>query len=70
MARPRVPDHLKIKTPCRQIGKVKDPTWDDIQAGYQLSDDLTFTGYAVKVLLRETKRLQNQQIKKTSGRSK
>ena len=60
IGRPPKDDKDKVRTPARQLGRVKEDDWNKIQAGFALSGFDFFTPYAVEVLLKNTKRLQRK----------
>ena len=58
LGRPPLPESEKIgRGKCRQIGRVHDDEWEQIQIGFRKSGLTSFTRYTVELLLKSTKKM-------------
>lgn len=55
MPAPRKPDHEKYRTPVRQLGRINDAEWAEIQQAVARSGK-TWTAWAKQILLRVARR--------------
>lgn len=61
--RPEKPEGEKYKTPARQLGRVPDAEWNELQEAVAASGLESFVAWAVPTLLKKARREKQQRAK-------